>query len=91
MFVVYAVAHRWPVGDNYDIGQVTVKESPVKVSVNFDLCTSNAVCMSIAPEVFEVRDDGYLYVLNENPGPEFAEKMHEAVASCPNGAISIEE
>lgn len=91
MSVVYAVAHPWSVGDNYDVGQATVKESSVKVSVNFDLCTSNAVCMSIAPEVFEVRDDGFLYILNEHPGPELAEKMHEAVASCPNGAISIEE
>ena len=28
----------------------------MKVVVNFDLCESNAVCMGIAPEVFEVRD-----------------------------------
>jgi ferredoxin len=47
--------------------------------------------MGIAPEIFEVRDDGFLYVLNENPGPEFDERLREAVASCPNGAISIEE
>lgn len=63
----------------------------MKVNVNFDLCTSNAVCMGIVPEVFEVRDDGYLYILNENPGAELADKVREAVASCPNGAISIEE
>ena len=63
----------------------------MKVVVNFDLCTSNAVCMGIAPEVFEVRDDGYLYILDEHPGPEFAERLREAVASCPNGAISLEE
>jgi ferredoxin len=63
----------------------------MKINVNFDLCSSNAVCMSIVPEVFEVRDDGYLYVLNEEPGEEFAEGVREAVASCPNGAISIED
>jgi ferredoxin len=63
----------------------------MKVIVNFDLCSSNAVCMSIVPEVFEVRDDGFLYVLNEEPGEEFAEGVHDAVASCPNGAISIED
>jgi ferredoxin len=59
--------------------------------VDFDLCTSNAVCMGIAPEIFEVRDDGYLYVVNEQPGPEFADRLRQAVASCPNGAIAIEE
>ena len=39
----------------------------MKVVVDFDECASNAVCMGILPEVFEVRDDGYLYVLNETP------------------------
>ena len=63
----------------------------MKVSVNFDLCSSIGVCMSIAPDVFEVRDDGYLYVLNEQPGSDRAEAVREAAASCPNGAISIEE
>ena len=63
----------------------------MKITVDYDLCSSNAVCMSIVPEVFEVRDDGFLYVLNEEPGEEFAERVREAVASCPNGAISIEQ
>ena len=36
-----------------------------KVVVDFDVCESNAVCMGIAPEVFEVRDDDFLYILNE--------------------------
>ena len=31
---------------------------PWKVVVDFDKCQSNAVCQGIAPEVFEVRDDG---------------------------------
>ena len=33
--------------------------------------------------------DGFLYVLNDEPGPEFDERMRQAVASCPNSAISI--
>jgi ferredoxin len=61
----------------------------VKVSVNFDLCKSNAVCMGILPEVFEVRDDGYLYVLDENPPESLRAKLQEAVSSCPTGAISL--
>ena len=39
----------------------------MKVVVDFDECASNAVCMGILPEVFEVRDDGFLYVLDEHP------------------------
>ncbi len=63
----------------------------VKVVVDFDVCTSNAVCMGIAPEVFEVRDDGFLYVLYEHPPAELHDKLREAVASCPTGAISLVE
>lgn len=61
----------------------------MKVVVNFDLCESNAVCMGIAPEVFEVRDDDFLYVLNENPPEELREKLMEAVRTCPKNAISV--
>ena len=38
-----------------------------KVVVDFDKCESNALCMGVAPEVFEVRDDDFLYVLQDEP------------------------
>ena len=63
----------------------------MKVVVDFDVCQSNAVCMSLAPEVFEVRDDGYLYVLQENPPESLRSKIEDAVRSCPTQAITIEE
>ncbi len=61
----------------------------MKVIVDFDRCESNAVCMGVAPEVFEVRDDDYLYILDENPGEDLRPKVEEAVRSCPKAAISI--
>ena len=63
----------------------------MKVVVDFDLCESNAVCMAIAPEIFEVRDDDFLYVLNENPPADQHEKVREAVERCPKQAIKLEE
>lgn len=62
----------------------------MRVVVDFDLCESNAVCMQIAPEVFEVRDDDFLYVLQEEPPESERAKMEEAVARCPKQAISLE-
>ncbi len=59
--------------------------------VDFDKCQSNAVCMGVAPEVFEVRDDNFLYVLEEHPSEELRPAAEEAVRSCPTGAISLEE
>jgi ferredoxin len=63
----------------------------MRVVINFDLCESNALCMAVAPEVFEVRDDDLLYVLNENPPEELREKVLAAVRVCPKNAISIED
>lgn len=63
----------------------------MKVVVDFDLCESNAVCMGVAPEVFEVRDDDYLYILDENPDESLRPKLQEAVASCPRAAIRLED
>lgn len=62
-----------------------------KVVVDFDKCESNAVCMSIAPEVFEVRDDDFLYILNEEPPDDLRPAVEEAVRRCPKQAISIAE
>ncbi len=62
-----------------------------RVVVDYDLCESNAICMEIAPEVFEVRDDDYLYVLEEHPSDDLRSQVEEAVVRCPKQAISIEE
>ncbi len=62
-----------------------------RVVVDFDLCESNAVCMGVAPEVFEVRDDDFLYILNETPGENLRAKVDEAVERCPKQAIYLDE
>jgi ferredoxin len=63
----------------------------MRVVVDFDLCESNALCMGIAPEVFEVRDDDFLYVLDEHPPEALRERVLMAARTCPKNAISIEE
>lgn len=60
-----------------------------RVVVDWDLCESNAVCMALAPEVFEVRDDDMLYILQEEPGDDQRPAVEQAVARCPKQAISI--
>ncbi len=63
----------------------------MRVVVDFDLCESNALCMAEAPEIFEVREDDFLYVLQENPPEELREKAIKAMQVCPKQAISIED
>ena len=62
----------------------------MRVVVDYDLCESNAVCMGILPEVFEVRDDDFLYVLQEEPDESLRAKVEESAARCPKQAITIE-
>ena len=62
------------------------------VEVNWDACESNALCMAAAPEVFEVRDDDFLYVLIEGELPEeLLDKVREAVRVCPKQALTLVE
>ncbi len=63
----------------------------MRVVVDFELCESNAVCADILPEVFEVRSDNFLYLVNEHPTEDLRDKVMEAVASCPRRAISVVE
>jgi ferredoxin len=63
-----------------------------KIVVDYDSCESNAVCMGIAPEHFEVRDDDFLYVLQEGELSESDRPLiQQAVDMCPKQAISIED
>lgn len=62
----------------------------MRVVVDFDRCQSNGVCMSVCPEVFEVRDDGFLYLLDDQPDDSLRVRVEEAVRLCPTQAISIE-
>jgi ferredoxin len=61
----------------------------MRVVVDFDRCESNAICMGIAPEVFEVREDNFLYILDENPPESMRPTLEEAVAGCPRAAITL--
>ena len=62
----------------------------MKIVVDFDKCKSNAVCMGVAPDIFEVRDDNFLYVLQEEPAEDRRVDVEEAIRTCPTGAISVE-
>ena len=63
----------------------------MKVKVDFDMCASTGGCMQICPEVFEVRSDGYLYILQEQPGEALHDKVRQAAELCPTAAIELED
>jgi ferredoxin len=62
----------------------------MKVNVDFDVCASTGTCMQVCPEVFEVRSDGYLYILQEEPPESLRASVTTAAEMCPTAAITIE-
>ena len=48
------------------------------ISLLHPKATSTGSCVQVCPEVFEVRSDGYRYILQENPGDELRETVEQA-------------
>ena len=53
------------------------------------MCASTGGCVHQAPQVFEIRDDGFLYILQEEPDEALRAQVTLAEELCPTGAISI--
>jgi ferredoxin len=62
-----------------------------RVVVDHDECEANAVCVGIAPEIFDLDDDEVLHINIEEPEGELAAKAREAVDSCPKRALFIKD
>lgn len=62
----------------------------MKVIVDFDVCASTGACTQACPEVFEIRSDGYLYVLDDEPPAELHDAVRDAAEGCPTGAITLQ-
>ena len=63
----------------------------MKPVVDRDLCIGCGLCEDICPEVFQLRDDGYAYVIDENPDPGLYDCARDACDSCPVDAITLDE
>jgi ferredoxin len=62
----------------------------MKVIVDFVKCTGLGICESMAPEFFEVNDDGELVLLKADITADELQSVEEAVAGCPTEALRIE-
>ncbi|MBS1692024.1 MAG: ferredoxin [Actinobacteria bacterium] len=59
----------------------------MRVEVDRDRCEGNAVCVGIAPELFDLDDEDYAVVIAD-PVPSGQEDLAEqSVAECPRAAL----
>ena len=63
----------------------------MKITVLKDACIGCGACQAIAPDVFEIEDDGLACAKTENFTDNNKEDVLDASESCPTGAIKIEE
>jgi ferredoxin/predicted GNAT family acetyltransferase len=62
----------------------------MRVLVDRDRCVGSGTCEALAPDVFEVDDDGVLVVLREEPADGEEPDVRDAVTACPTRALSLD-
>jgi ferredoxin len=68
------------------------EEHQVRVHIDPDVCQGHTLCHMAAPDIFLLReDDGHSYVASPDVPPGREDVVRKAAATCPEGAISIEE
>jgi ferredoxin len=59
-----------------------------RVLVDRERCVGSGTCEALAPDLFEVGDDGVVELLRPDPDGDDTE-VRDAVAACPTGALSL--
>lgn len=63
----------------------------MRVKVDRDRCEGNAVCLGIAPDIFDLDDEDYA-VVKTDPIPDGQEDLAEqSIAECPRAALVRED
>ncbi|CAM3609639.1 ferredoxin [Smaragdicoccus niigatensis] len=61
----------------------------MKILVDRTKCTGLGICESLAPEHFEVNDEGELVLLDEHVTDDTLLGVEEAIAGCPTAALRL--
>ncbi len=62
----------------------------MKVEVNYDRCEGHAICVGLAPSVFEIGDDDeQVRIINDTPDESVQANVILAAKRCPIGAITV--
>lgn len=63
----------------------------MRVRVDAARCEGNAICLALAPEVFDLDDDGLVVLRTDEVGPEAERRVRSAVDACPRAVISARD
>jgi ferredoxin len=63
----------------------------VRVKVDRDRCEGNAVCLGIAPHIFDLDDEDYAVVKTDPVPADQEARTEQAIAECPRAALVRED
>ncbi|SEF32682.1 ferredoxin [Amycolatopsis pretoriensis] len=61
----------------------------MRIDADRGKCDGLGMCEAMAPDFFEVGDDGTVVVLDERPGEEHRQDVAAAVDACPVLALKL--
>ena len=61
----------------------------MRVSVDDDACGGHGVCVGLCPDVFGLTESGFAEATSTDVPAELQDAVAEAVASCPERAITV--
>lgn len=61
----------------------------IDVTIDLSRCQGYGNCVSAAPDVIDINDDGQAFLIVEEIGDEREAELRDAAAVCPVAAIAI--
>lgn len=62
----------------------------MRIELEIAKCIGSGSCEMLAPNVFEVGNDGLAKLLDSSPGSDMESEVRAAEESCPTQAIKVE-
>lgn len=63
----------------------------MRVEVDLGKCTGHGICESIAEDVFEVSDEGWVHIHGDDHPDSDRERLQKAVTQCPATALLLQD
>lgn len=61
----------------------------MRIIVHRDKCQGHARCWAMAPDIFELDDEGYIAISDFDVVPENEERAWRGAKSCPERALEV--
>jgi ferredoxin len=61
----------------------------VRITIDTSACVGHARCNAVAPDVYDLDDEGYAKPFDGDVPPELEQQAREGADACPERAISL--